>query len=251
MSGYNTRQVTTKPKPPQFSAKSPGGKSIIKSKDKVQRLSESSPSKKLSDVNPANSAKDNENRYVCSVCNNSESVRNARLKLETDLLTNTLTKISEVKSSLTEHADQIETLDLHVQHLLLDRTKFEHYQDRVASIDINCNQILSDIAILTKCKTNVDPINVALSESDISIISSKISDSFDIKLDSNLEILSKHIDNLNSELNKVISESSQSPVANSSMSEELKSEFANINGQLNVIATNNDTNTKTLKDTFI
>ena len=142
MSGYNTRHTqNSKIQSPQISAKSPGGKSV-KSK---ARVTEPSPTK-----HPIKTDKDTEIRYVCTVCNNTESIRTARLKLETDLLSDAVTKFEEIKSNISDRASQIETLDLHVQHLLLNRDKFQNYQDRVADIENKCDTIMHEITSLQK-----------------------------------------------------------------------------------------------------
>ena len=147
MSSYNTRQNhSTKLKPPSVSVKSPGGSSVKANKAaKQSRTSETSPTKENTPVRPPKSDKDSENRYVCSVCNNTDSIQSARLKLETDLLSDTVAKIDNIKLNITNHASQIENLDLHIQHLLLNPEKFENYQDCVADINKKCSSIKCEI----------------------------------------------------------------------------------------------------------
>ena len=67
--------------------------------------------------------KDNKdsNGYVCTICKNSDSIRDARIKLETELLTKQMAKFDEIKTSLSDSASQIESLDLHFQHFVLDQ----------------------------------------------------------------------------------------------------------------------------------
>ena len=129
---------------------------------------------------------DSATRFVCSVCKNTESIRNNRLILETELLSEQMNKFDEIRSNLIDHASQIETLDLHVRHLLLKKEDFENYQDRVNLIDKKCDQIKTDIAalnVLSKVEHKPSP-NPSLSESDISNVCDKLSNSLDVKLDS-------------------------------------------------------------------
>lgn len=137
----------------------------------------------------------NSERYVCSICQNTDSIRVARLHLETELLTDKLSKFDEIRNNLSDSASQIETLDLHIQHLLLDKKKFVDYQDRVSSIESTCNKISSDIAVLQACansEKSSNQSNVNINENDLDKILSKI----DHQLDSRLLSIEKIVDEI-------------------------------------------------------
>ena len=184
------------------------------------------------------------NGYVCTICKNSDSIRDARIKLETELLTKQVAKFDEIKTTLSDSASQIESLDLHIQHLLLDRKRFDDYQNRIEQIDKNCDNILCDIAALNN-NTNSEPIPIStgISESDISDICNKINDSIDSKLGKNNEIITDKIGKLNSKLSKLtpIDVISEQCVDNNVISEKFKCDLEN----LNELTTSN---TKTLND---
>ena len=65
---------------------------------------------------------------LCAVCQNSESLRDARLKLETDLIVDKLGNIECIKTNISNNISQFEDIDLHLQYLLLDKSKFDNYQ---------------------------------------------------------------------------------------------------------------------------
>lgn len=182
MSGneHNTRgsQHKSKIKPPQNTSSPRAGGA------KVPRSVEQSPFKLAKEAvkNAKDSSKDSSG-YVCSICQNTESIRISRLKLETELLSDQISKIDDINHNLSERASKIETLDLHLQHLLLDENKFINYQNRVTSIEENCNQIVSDIAALNSKPLAVAP-SPCISKNDISDVCTELSDSFNLKLDS-------------------------------------------------------------------
>ena len=225
----------------KLSQNSPGNK-----KPKVKKLDGSkTPQPATTSTTVTSNDKKDTDGYVCLICRNSETIRNARLKLETDLLCEKMDKIDNIKSSLSDSVSQIETLDLHLQHLLLDPKRFEDYQNRVEVIDRNCNQILCDIASLSNYNTNSSestPTNPTFLESDISNICNKINDSVNTKLETNTEVISDQIDKISSELSKLSSNGVQpQSCIDSSIPEQLKCHLAHINE----LTTNN---TKTLND---
>lgn len=88
-----------------------------------------------------------------------------------------------MKSNMTEHASQIEMLDLHVQHLLLDRNKFENYQNHVVDIEKKCDSIIHEITSLqenTRVPQTVPSPTLELSQNDVmkicDIVEKSISD---------------------------------------------------------------------------
>ena len=133
----------------------------------------------------------NTTRYVCSICTNTESIRCSRLKLETDLLSTLTDKFDEIKSSLSEDIDKIESIDLHVKHLLLNRDEFEKYQSNVSNIENMCTEIVNDINQLKNNEYVRPPSNI-----DNAIDSN---DSFDVIKQSNAVIENK-ISSINASL---------------------------------------------------
>ena len=219
--------------------------SPLNKKPKVKKVDGSkTPQPATSSTTVTSNNKKDTDGYVCLICQNSETIRNARLKLETDLLCEKMNKIDNIKLSLSDSVSQIETLDLHLQHLLLNPKRFEDYQNRVEVIDKNCNQILCDIASLSSYNTNSSeptPCNSIILESDISNICNKINDSINTKLETNTGVISDQIDKLSSELSKLSSNGVQPQSCIDSIPELLKFDLARINE----LTTNN---TKTLND---
>ena len=202
----NLNKDKEKPKPannksPQKPAVTPGSKNGSKGKQiQNKQDAERTPTKPL-DSKQDN--KDSTSRFVCSVCKNSEKIRTNRLILETELLSEQVDKINQIKSSLTDHASQIEMLDLHVQHLLLNRDDFVQYQTRIASIEKQCNQFMCDIATLGENTSNAPPTTpYPLSDFDPTNFCDKLTESLNHRLDS----IEKTIEN--------ISNSSQPPPTN-------------------------------------
>ena len=87
--------------------------------------------------------------YVCDICKNSESIRNSRLKLESDLLITKLNDIGGIKENIMDSLSKFDDIDLHLQHLLTT-PKFDNYQCKVQNIENSCNKLVDEILILNR-----------------------------------------------------------------------------------------------------
>ena len=148
--------------------------------------------------------------YVCSMCQNIDSIRCSRLKLETDLLGDTTGKISELKSSLDNNISIIESFDLHIKHLLLNPTVFENYQSSVTKIQNMCSEIQNDIYVLNNSSSDnidvTDNNNLHTINENISKTDNKISE-----IDNTLELISKNIDCIQNSIGAIITNNSSAP----------------------------------------
>ena len=153
--------------------------------------------------------------YVCSVCQNVDSIRYSRLKLETDLLGDASGKISELKLSLDNNLSTIESFDLHVKHLLLNPNVFENYQSSVTKIENMCSVIQNDIHTLNNNSSvnvdvtdynNLDTINQNISKTDNRIR----------EIDTTLELINKNIECMQTSLGDITNSGNSNLQAQSS-----------------------------------
>ena len=136
--------------------------------------------------------------YVCCICKNVESIRNSRLKMESEILADYTDKISDIKSNLNDHISQIESLDLHIQHLILNPSKLEKYDDYVSKIETKCDEIANEIKSLQDSSSN-QPLTSSvplLSDEHIIQICDKLSQSnYESHIIGNIENQLKSVDN--------------------------------------------------------
>jgi hypothetical protein len=164
----------TPPNTSKSQALSPGGTGA---KKKLKK--DATPQKPKSPSKTDASSKESGSGYVCEVCKNSELIRNARLKLESDLIINKLDNFGSIKESISDSLSTFENIDLHLQHLITT-TKFDQYQSKVEKIEIDCKTLVDEIAKLTLISnTSTNSQVQTLSDNDLSKIISGINSSSD------------------------------------------------------------------------
>ena len=134
--------------------------------------------------------------YVCCVSKNIESIRCSRLKLETNLLNEATERFDQIKSDLSDNISKIETLDLHLKHLLLNPDVLKNNQSCMPEIQSMCSKIQRDInELLNHDRDSVSNIN----EIDID---SSILQNFDI-VNENISRTENKISSINETLESI------------------------------------------------
>ena len=137
-------------------------------------------------------------RFVCSVCKNSISIRDA---LQNTEVNNFITKIDELKclnEAIAERTSHIETLDLHIQHLLLHPKSLQNHHDQMVRLEQKMDSITASIGLMSVGESDSKP-SAELSHQDLAGIEKLISDQV-TNCNSNISNIENKLDSLQSSL---------------------------------------------------
>lgn len=139
-------------KPPQ--SLSPDPKKLVKRENTPKKPTESPTKPPLH-----TSSKDTDavNRYVCTVCKNIQSIRDFSLSTESNKLYSKVSELQSITDSVSDSAGHINSFDLSVRHLLLNKESFTAYQDNIQSIERNITELNTRLNTLTSTPTVPKP----------------------------------------------------------------------------------------------
>ena len=90
---------------------------------------------------PCTSNKSSVNPYICSVCNNSQKIKSALDDQSVEKFLESVSNIVKQNEELSKSANDIEYFNLHLKHLLLDKSEFEDLSDKMSKFGNNISDI--------------------------------------------------------------------------------------------------------------